>query len=165
MIARNTRGLKWCVGIVQLAPETSVSEEIADIFRNYTNWFGIFVTIILPNSITASWGRHSIFTDQSHKSSAAILCWLFLSYRCGNSITMISGDISVCIVPQVFCAFMISLGISIIVENYKKMEIGLKKMINCFYISFVVMIYIAAFVIWGLSSLSKWRWPCALKRS
>ena len=33
--APNTRGQKYWVGIVQWAPETSVSEEIADIFRNY----------------------------------------------------------------------------------------------------------------------------------
>ena len=31
----NTQGQKYWVGIVQWAPETSVSEEIADIFRNY----------------------------------------------------------------------------------------------------------------------------------
>ena len=31
----NTRGQKYWVGIVQWAPEASVSEEIADIFRNY----------------------------------------------------------------------------------------------------------------------------------
>ena len=33
--APNTRGQKYWVGIVQWAPATSVSEEIADIFRNY----------------------------------------------------------------------------------------------------------------------------------
>ena len=33
--APNTRGQKYGVGIVQRAPETSVSEEIANIFRNY----------------------------------------------------------------------------------------------------------------------------------
>ena len=33
--APNTQGQKCWVGIVQCAPETSVSEEIADIFRNY----------------------------------------------------------------------------------------------------------------------------------
>ena len=33
--APNTQGQKYWVGIVQWAPETSVSEEIADIFRNY----------------------------------------------------------------------------------------------------------------------------------
>ena len=33
--APNTRGQKYWVGIVQWAPETSVLEEIADIFRNY----------------------------------------------------------------------------------------------------------------------------------
>ena len=33
--APNTRGQKYWVGIVHSAPETSVSEEIADIFRNY----------------------------------------------------------------------------------------------------------------------------------
>ena len=33
--APNTWGQKYWVGIVQWAPETSVSEEIADIFRNY----------------------------------------------------------------------------------------------------------------------------------
>ena len=33
--APNTQGQKYSVGIVQWAPETSVSEEIADIFRNY----------------------------------------------------------------------------------------------------------------------------------
>ena len=33
--APNTRGQKYWVGIVQWAPETSVSEERADIFRNY----------------------------------------------------------------------------------------------------------------------------------
>ena len=32
--APNTRGQKYWVGIVQLAPETFVSEGIADIFRN-----------------------------------------------------------------------------------------------------------------------------------
>ena len=32
-----TRGQKYWVGIVQWVPETSVSEEIADIFRNYDN--------------------------------------------------------------------------------------------------------------------------------
>ena len=35
--APNTRGQKYWVGIVEWAPESSVSEEIADIFRNY-NW-------------------------------------------------------------------------------------------------------------------------------
>ena len=33
--APNTQGQKYWVGIVQWAPETSVSEEIADIFTNY----------------------------------------------------------------------------------------------------------------------------------
>ena len=33
--APNTQGQTYWVGIVQWAPETSVSEEIADIFRNY----------------------------------------------------------------------------------------------------------------------------------
>ena len=33
--APNTRGQKYWVGIVQWAPETSVLEEIADIFINY----------------------------------------------------------------------------------------------------------------------------------
>ena len=33
--APNTQGQKYCAGIVQSAPGTSVSEEIADIFRNY----------------------------------------------------------------------------------------------------------------------------------
>ena len=33
--APNTQSQKYRVGIVQWAPETSVSEEIADIFRNY----------------------------------------------------------------------------------------------------------------------------------
>ena len=33
--APNTRGQKYWVGIVQWAPATSVSEEIADIFTNY----------------------------------------------------------------------------------------------------------------------------------
>ena len=33
--APNTRGQKYWVVIVQWAPETSVLEEIADIFRNY----------------------------------------------------------------------------------------------------------------------------------
>ena len=33
--APNTRGQKYWVGIVQWAPETLVSEEIADIFTNY----------------------------------------------------------------------------------------------------------------------------------
>ena len=33
--AQNTLGQKYWVGIVQWAPETSVLEEIADIFRNY----------------------------------------------------------------------------------------------------------------------------------
>ena len=33
--APNTRGQKYWVGIVEWAPESSVSEEIADIFRNY----------------------------------------------------------------------------------------------------------------------------------
>ena len=33
--AQNTLGQKCWVGIVQWAPETSVSEEIVDIFRNY----------------------------------------------------------------------------------------------------------------------------------
>ena len=33
--APNTQGQKYWVGIVQWAPETSVSEEITDIFRNY----------------------------------------------------------------------------------------------------------------------------------
>ena len=33
--APNTRGQKYWVGIVQWAPKTFVSEEIADIFRNY----------------------------------------------------------------------------------------------------------------------------------
>ena len=33
--APNTRGRKYWVGIVQWAPATLVSEEIADIFRNY----------------------------------------------------------------------------------------------------------------------------------
>ena len=33
--APTTRGQKYWVGIVQWAPDTSVSEEIADIFRNY----------------------------------------------------------------------------------------------------------------------------------
>ena len=33
--APNTRGQKYWVGIVQWAPETSVLEEIADIFTNY----------------------------------------------------------------------------------------------------------------------------------
>ena len=33
--APNTRGQKYWVGIVQWAPATSVSEEIADIFSNY----------------------------------------------------------------------------------------------------------------------------------
>ena len=33
--APNTRGQKYGVGIVQCVAETSVSEEIADIFRNY----------------------------------------------------------------------------------------------------------------------------------
>ena len=32
--AQNTQGQKYWVGIVQWAPETLVSEEIADIFRN-----------------------------------------------------------------------------------------------------------------------------------
>ena len=33
--APNTRGQKYWVGIVQWAPETLVSEEIADFFRDY----------------------------------------------------------------------------------------------------------------------------------
>ena len=33
--APNTRGQKYWVGFIQWAPETFVSEEIADIFRNY----------------------------------------------------------------------------------------------------------------------------------
>ena len=33
--AQNTLGQKYWVGIVQWAPETSVLEEIADIFCNY----------------------------------------------------------------------------------------------------------------------------------
>ena len=33
--APNTRGQKYWVGIIQWAPETLVSEEIADIFRNH----------------------------------------------------------------------------------------------------------------------------------
>ena len=33
--APNTQGQKYWVGIVQWAPKTLVSEEIADIFRNY----------------------------------------------------------------------------------------------------------------------------------
>ena len=33
--APNTQGQKYWVDIVQWAPETSVSEKIADIFRNY----------------------------------------------------------------------------------------------------------------------------------
>ena len=33
--APNTRVQKYWVGIVQWSPETSVSEEIADIFANY----------------------------------------------------------------------------------------------------------------------------------
>ena len=33
--APNTQGQKYWVGVVQWAPETSVSEEIVDIFRNY----------------------------------------------------------------------------------------------------------------------------------
>ena len=39
--APNTRAQKYLVGIVQWAPETSVSEEIADIFRNHNIDSGI----------------------------------------------------------------------------------------------------------------------------
>ena len=35
IVAPNTQGQNNWVGIVQWAPETSVSEEIVDIFRNY----------------------------------------------------------------------------------------------------------------------------------
>ena len=41
--APNTRGQKYWVGIVQWAPETSVSEEIADIFRNYNIYIYIYI--------------------------------------------------------------------------------------------------------------------------
>ena len=47
--ASNTQGQKYWVGIVQWAPETSVSEEIADIFRNYnidTQNIGLLIFII-----------------------------------------------------------------------------------------------------------------------
>ena len=43
--APNTRSQKYVVRIVQWAPETSVSEEIADIFRNYN--IDDFVIIII----------------------------------------------------------------------------------------------------------------------
>ena len=46
--APNTQGQKYWVGIVQWAPETSVLEEIADIFRNYNiDNFHVFHTIYI----------------------------------------------------------------------------------------------------------------------
>ena len=46
--APNTRGQKYWVGIAQWAPETSVSEETADIFRNYDIMWGE-ITYPFPN--------------------------------------------------------------------------------------------------------------------
>ena len=52
--APNTRGQKYCVGIVQWAAETSVSEEIADILTNYNidnGKISINQDHLIPNSI------------------------------------------------------------------------------------------------------------------
>ena len=49
--APNTQGQKYWLGIVQRAPETSVSEEIANIFRNYN----IDIEVIVVSLTT--WGR------------------------------------------------------------------------------------------------------------
>ena len=46
--APNTQGQKYWVGIVQWAPETSVSEEIADIFRNYDIDYTLWDEITYP---------------------------------------------------------------------------------------------------------------------
>ena len=49
--APNTQGQKYWVGIVQWAPETSVSEEIADIFTNYNIDSSLWdvITHVCPN--------------------------------------------------------------------------------------------------------------------
>ena len=53
--APNTRNQKYWVGIVQCAPETSVLEEIADIFTNYN----IDIIYIIPQYVTIS--RYQIY--------------------------------------------------------------------------------------------------------
>ena len=51
----NTQGQNYWVGIVQWAPETSVSEEKADVFRNYNidspTDSGVFAAILMSNEI------------------------------------------------------------------------------------------------------------------
>ena len=45
--APNTRGQKYWVGIVQWAPETLASEEIADIVTNYNiDYDNIFIILL-----------------------------------------------------------------------------------------------------------------------
>ena len=46
--APNTQGQKYWVGIVQWAPETSVPEEISDIFRNYNIDYTLWDEITYP---------------------------------------------------------------------------------------------------------------------
>ena len=48
--APNTQGQKYWVGIVQWAPETSVSEEIADIFRNYNIIIAVWKDVNLTDT-------------------------------------------------------------------------------------------------------------------
>ena len=48
--APNTQGQKYWVGIVQWAPKTSVSEEIADIFRNYNIDVGCWASVVKTGS-------------------------------------------------------------------------------------------------------------------
>ena len=63
IVAPNTQGQKYWVGIVRWAPEISVSEEIADIFRNYDikwilqNYFNCYPTLAREFQGLRVWGK------------------------------------------------------------------------------------------------------------
>ena len=81
--APNTQGQKYWVGIVQWAPETSVSEKIADIFRNYDINAGMFV---LPDSNNV----HVYYWSPVPKSREAYNMIAEINFRARICIAMVS---------------------------------------------------------------------------
>ena len=80
MGAPNTQGQKYLVGVVKWAPETSVSEEITDIFRNYTkdyyelpiceyhmNWKRIYFAVIHTLLINHEYLCFSVYAQKTIK--------------------------------------------------------------------------------------------------
>ena len=63
----NTQGQKYCVGVVQWAPETSVSEEIADVLHNYDIDVIVNKEFLVTSEVICQWKSLQIISRVTKK--------------------------------------------------------------------------------------------------